>query len=202
MEHIGPISGVTYKNGLVATAGYDNQVILWNHADRTAIARGVHDHLANQCVFNPDASLLASASSDYSVRIWSLPTMRLQAVLIGHTDDVEMVAFSPDGTKLATCSRDHTVRIWSVEGGSLVCCNGHQDDVISVTWTADGKEVLSSSDDGTVRRWEASTGHEIGLLDAEGVQTDALATRVKVSYFERKMARSLSWQLCSCMTTP
>lgn len=177
MEHTGPISGIAHRNGYVATAGYDNQVILWSHVERRALARGLHDHLANQCVFNADASLLASASSDHSVRIWSVPAMRLVGILIGHTDDVEMVAFAPDGNRLATCSRDYTVRVWDLKGVPLAICEGHGEDVISVTWTADGREILSSSDDGTVRRWDAATGKEVEVLGTGGVQTDTLVIR-------------------------
>jgi len=153
MRHDAPISGIAaHPSGYVATAGYDNRVILWN-ASGAPVARGWHDHLANQCMFNHDGTLLASASSDYSARVWSVPSMRLVALLRGHQDDVEMAAFSPDGTMVATCSRDRTVRVHGIDGRELALLEGHAADVISVVWSPDGQELISSSDDGTVRVW-------------------------------------------------
>jgi WD40 repeat protein len=157
----------------VATAGYDNRVILWN-ASGAPVARGWHDHLANQCMFNHDGTLLASASSDYSARIWSVPSMRLVALLQGHQDDVEMAAFSPDGTMVATCSRDRTVRVHGIDGRELALLEGHAADVISVVWSPDGRELISSSDDGTVRRWDVAGARQVAQIDTGGIETDTL----------------------------
>ena len=66
MKHIGPISGIAaHAAEFVATAGYDNQVILWNARTGLPIHRVHHDHLANQCAFSADGKHLVSASSDY-----------------------------------------------------------------------------------------------------------------------------------------
>ncbi|HEY4143639.1 WD40 repeat domain-containing protein [Pinirhizobacter sp.] len=174
MRHDAPISGVAaHPSGYVATAGYDNRVILWD-AGGAAVARGWHDHLANQCAFSQDGSLLASASSDYSARVWSVPSMRMVALLRGHEDDVEMTAFSPDGTMVATCSRDRTVRVHGVDGTALALLEGHEADVISVVWSPDGREVISSSDDGTVRRWDVAAERQIAVMETGGIETDTL----------------------------
>lgn len=176
MKHYAPISGVaSFGKQWVATAGYDNQLILWNVNEHRPVARVTHDHLANMCVFNSDGDLLASASSDYSARIWEVPSMRLKAVLYGHKDDVEMVAFSPKQDRVATCSRDHTIRIYATNGELVASCVGHQADVISVAWMPNGEELVSSSDDGTVRKWCARSGLEIAKSSFDGVETDTIA---------------------------
>ena len=61
IEHEGPISGIaTFGDRLVATAGYDNQIILWDSRERRALARGCHDHLVNQCEFSADGKLIGA----------------------------------------------------------------------------------------------------------------------------------------------
>lgn len=175
IAHRSPISGVACAPGLVATAGYDNQVILWQDArPPRALHRVQHDHLANQCSFSPDSSLLVTSSSDYSARIWSVPDLRLVAVLGPHDDDVEMSVFSPDGGRVATASRDHRVRVFDTTGQLLTTCSGHTADVISVEWSEDGDALVSSSDDGTIKRWSLPDGNLIDEIDLHGVETDTV----------------------------
>lgn len=176
IEHRGPISGVAAHNSLyVASAGYDNQVILWDAGGHTAIARVLHDHLANQCAFNATGDLLVSSSSDYTARIWSVPDMRLKSVLAGHDDDVEMSAFDPHGSRVATCSRDFKARVFDLDGRLLVECEGHESDAISIAWSRGGSHLITSSDDGTVREWDARTGTCTRILDFGEVETDTIA---------------------------
>lgn len=179
MKHIGPISGIATSSKYIATTGYDNQVILWEAASKTALARSLHDHLANQCAFSPDERYLVSASSDYSARIWELPTMRLKASLVGHEDDVDMAVFSPDGTRIATCSLDRTIKIFALDGRCLNTFKGHTGDVLSVNWSKDSRFLISCGVDGTVRKWNAplenaASTAEYELIDMGGVRTDTL----------------------------
>ncbi len=177
MKHFAPISGIaSFQERYVATAGYDNQVILWDARTKQAIHRVFHDHLANQCAFSPDGKLLVSASSDYSARIWEVPSMRLKAALIGHEDDIEMAVFNPAGDTVSTCSRDHSIRLFDVASGQCRhVLRGHQADVISVSWAADGASLVSSSDDGTIRRGDVQRGVQLESIDLGGVETDTIA---------------------------
>jgi WD40 repeat protein len=173
--HNSPISGVAcWGDSYVATAGYDNQVILWDAATHTALTRVLHDHLANQCSFSPDGKWLLTSSSDYSARLWSVPDLRLRAVLDAHDDDVEMSVFHPDKNLIATASRDHCVRVFDFNGAVVATFRGHTADVISVEWAADGDGLISSSDDGTIRRWSLATGELVGDINMDGVETDTV----------------------------
>jgi len=59
--------------------------------------------------FSPDGSLLASASTDMTVRLWDPKTRQLLQILQRHSHPVHAVAFSPDGSLLASASGDKTV---------------------------------------------------------------------------------------------
>ncbi len=113
-----------------------------------------HNYEINALSFSPDGRLLASASSDDTVRIWSAEGECLR-VLEGHSDGVHSVDFSPDGRLLASASSDNTVRIWSAEGECLRVLEGHSDGVHSVGFSPDGRLLASASSDDTVRIWSA-----------------------------------------------
>jgi toxoflavin biosynthesis protein ToxC len=173
MQHQGPISGIAAFGHWVATAGYDNQIILWDARRREALARCHHDHLVNHCAFSADGRWLVSASSDYSARVWSLPDLRLQVVLAGHGDDVDMAVFSPDAGLIATCALDRLVRVFDRQGRCLHAMPGHTGNVLSLAWSADGRQLLSSSVDGSIRRWDAVLGLPLDTTDLQ-VRSDSV----------------------------
>jgi toxoflavin biosynthesis protein ToxC len=176
IHHRSPISGVAaYQDAFVATAGYDNQIILWNASDKSPVARSSHDHLANQVAFSPDGKYLLTSSSDYTARLWSLPDLKLVAVMADHEDDVEMSVFHPTEQLIATASRDHRVRVYGFDGSLRAVFEGHTADVISVEWAGDSRELVSSSDDGTIKRWSLESGTKIADIDLGGVETDTVA---------------------------
>lgn len=176
IQHRGPISGIAaYKDTYVLTAGYDNQVIMWDQAEKRPIARSWHDHLANQASFSPDGKLALTSSSDYGARLWTVPDLRLIAVFADHDDDVEMSVFHPSKRWVATASRDHRVRVYDFTGALLTTMTGHSADVISVEWVRGADELISSSDDGTIKRWAVPGGDLLEDIDLAGVETDTVA---------------------------
>lgn len=176
IRHTSPISGIaSYADKYIATAGYDNRVILWDAKTNLPIAVGYHDHLANQCEFSKCGTFLVTSSSDYTTRLWHVPEMKLIAVCADHTDDVEYSTLHPVEAWIATASRDNKIRIFDFNGYLLNTIIGHTSDVISVQWLESSKHLVSSSDDGTIRVWDADSGREVEQLTNSGIQTDALA---------------------------
>jgi len=167
-NHSAPISGVaTSREKYVATTEYGigNKVIIWDSQFHTPIAQGNHDHLVNQCEFSPNGQLLVSASSDRTSRIWSVPDMRLIAILGGHSDDVMKASFNPSGEQVATCSYDGTLRIYNLNGNCLVSCEGHTGLIETFDWNNDGTEITSCGTDRTLRTWCTRSGVQIHLKD-------------------------------------
>src|SRR6266852_2812884 len=105
-----------------------------------------HEKVINRIAWSPDGKILASPSSDKTIRIWDIQMRQQLHVLIGHTDEVNAVAWSPDGSVLASCSDDKTIRFWNLQTGKcLRTLTGHTDSVLGVAWSPDGRILASSS---------------------------------------------------------
>ncbi len=104
--------------------------------------------------FSPDGQILASASADHTVRLWTLEG-EPAAVCSGHWDQVHSVKFSPDGQLLASASADRTVRLWRRDGVPVRTLKGHGDRVFSLCFSPDGKRLASGGEDGVLRLWDS-----------------------------------------------
>src|SRR5471030_627071 len=174
MRHKGPIAGIAAHGHLIATAGYDNRLILWDSTTRQALARANHDHLINQCAFSADGRWLVSASSDHTARLWEVPALRLHAVLAGHEDDVDMAVFAPDDSLIATCALDRCVRIFDRTGRCLQTMRGHSGNVLALAWMSDSRHLASTSVDGTIRVWDSLLGRQTAITELH-IRSDCIA---------------------------
>ncbi|XP_059162299.1 F-box and WD repeat domain-containing 11-B-like [Physella acuta] len=108
-----------------------------------------------------DHYFVISASSDCTVKVWSLISKELMHTMTLHTDEIECM-FSY-GNHVATGSWDRTLILWCVETG--VCVHqyvGHNEVVSCCQF--DSTKIVSGSYDGDVRIWSCQSGHCIHLL--------------------------------------
>jgi len=129
-----------------------------------------HDDRVNDIIFSPDGKIIATASRDKTVKLWSDRGKEI-ITLRGHQEEVFGVSFSPDGKIIATASNDKTVKLWNLEGRELLTLSGHTGGVTRVIFSPDGKTIATASWDKTVKLWNLEgrelltlSGHKHGIF--------------------------------------
>ena len=109
---------VLLGEGRAATAGADGRIAIWSpgKTEPDAVLEGHTAPIAALSV-SSDGAMLASASWDHTVRLWSLAG-GAGRVLEGHTQNVNGVAFAPDGRTVVSVSYDQSLRIWPLDGAA------------------------------------------------------------------------------------
>ena len=74
-----------------------------------------HSGIVISVAFNKTGTILASGSSDRTIKLWNVKSETEIATLTGHSKYVFSVAFNRSGTILASGSWDRTINLWSVE---------------------------------------------------------------------------------------
>lgn len=135
-----------------------------------------HGGSVNAVAFSSSQKILASASSDRTVRLWDDATKAHKRTLQGHSGYVLDVAFSPDGNTLASASSDCAIRIWNVNTGShLRTLEGHSNWVNSVVFLTN-TILASASSDWTINIWDIDRGLPMVILKSHSGSVNALAS--------------------------
>jgi len=117
-------------------------------------------------VFSPDWSMIASIVGS-TIKLWRVSDGSLVHTLVGHANEVRILAFSPNGGLLASGGQDRTIRIWRVEDGSLMhTLTGHSS-VSSVAFAPDARLLVSTGGD-AIRLWNVEDGSLVRTLGERG----------------------------------
>lgn len=142
---------------ILATGSDDFTVYLWHPSkDKKPLERLTgHARLINVVSWSPDGRLLASASFDKNIKLWS-DKGKFVATFRGHVGEVYQIAWSSDSRMFATGSKDSTLKVWDVTNKKLrEDLPGHADEVYSVDWSPDGQRVASGSKDRLLKVWRS-----------------------------------------------
>eukprot|EP01133_Synstelium_polycarpum_P012900 gene12900-15153_t len=125
--------------------------------------------------FSPfDDSIIATASEDATVRVWSIPssTMSSKSVVdavcvLQHQKNVDVIAFNPVASGiLATGSADKTVRVWNIEnGGSQLHEITVDGAVTGISWNHNGSLLAVVSKDNKIRVIDPRSGQVTAVGD-------------------------------------
>ncbi|OUL26791.1 hypothetical protein BV378_12270 [Nostoc sp. RF31YmG] len=183
-----------WQQNLLASGHEDQTIKLWDinlnapqsskgHIHPFRILHG-HSNRIFSVAFSPNGQLLASASADRTIKIWSPHTGQCLKTLHGHGSWVWAIAFSPDNHLLASASYDHTVKIWDVSSGEcLRTLQGHPGSVLAIAFSHDGKTLFSSGYDSIVKCWDMKTGKCFHTWEADSNRVWAIAVSPDNQYF-------------------
>jgi WD40 repeat protein len=151
---------------IVTSTGYQDSRITVRHALTGQIVTELKGHTRWVCwlAFSPDGQLLASTSSDQTIRLWDTATWTPSGVFRGHGDEVETVAFSPDGKLLASGCKDGAVLLWNTRDAKTSTGQIALSKRVHLAWPLEeAHSVLAMNTD---RGWsiiDLPTKHEVPL---------------------------------------
>jgi len=110
--------------------------------------------------FRNDSSMIATALSDKTVRIWSANSLKTCiSTLHGCVDQVMCCNFSNDGKMVLGSSLDTICRIWSLDTGRvMLTLSGHKEKVCAADFSADSKRLCTGSHDRTMKIFDLTKG--------------------------------------------
>ena len=148
LNHGGTVLTVKFSpvdNNLVASAGDNNTIKLWDLQNGTMRPFRGHTATINSIAFSPTGNLLASGSADRTVRLWDVHTQQNIATLEHITDrEIQAVTFSPDGQRLAIADGGHDVILWNIDTQREIVTLPSDSFVLSLAFSPNGQFLAAS----------------------------------------------------------
>ncbi|MGQ0505578.1 MAG: WD40 repeat domain-containing protein [Myxococcaceae bacterium] len=148
---------------LLASAGSDASVRVWNVAQGKWVATLPHPAVVRSVSFGANGTRLVSGSEDGAARLWDVRTSGLVRHFAGTREQrVVSVQLSTDGSRLVASGWPAFSKVWDVESGATLAILEHPAEVSSARFLAGGELVLTGCLDGASRVFEVKSGR---LLD-------------------------------------
>jgi len=160
---------LTSNGALLATAGSDGSVKIWNSGNGAPVRAltGGHVGAVRAVAWSANGQQVASAGSDKSVVIWQENLGKMQRKETLPAAAVQLV-FSGDGSKLVAACEDQAIRVFNATPPNPLpaepapleisqTLSGHAGAISSLALLADHKTLVSASLDGTIKSWSAAS---------------------------------------------
>ncbi|OKH36593.1 hypothetical protein NIES2119_16310 [[Phormidium ambiguum] IAM M-71] len=159
---------------IIASSGYlDGRFNLWNLAvseqPLALYIMGLNNNIIiTKVKFNHSGTILALASSDGTILLWSVEKNKIIGKIKAHDEIIYSLAFSPNDQLIASGSQDKIVKIWNIKEienfenskkQSLLTpidiLRGHYGAINDIQFHPKNSQILvTASDDKTIRIWQ------------------------------------------------
>ena len=124
-----------------------------------------HSDAVRSVNFSPNGQMIATASEDSTVRLWSIDGRELKR-LSGQNQVFRSVRFSPNSKMVAAISANNTIKVWEVGGRELLTLKGQDNEdhfMNSLCFSADSQAIAAPAQNNTVKLWSVK-GKELKIL--------------------------------------
>ena len=154
---------------LVASAGDNREIKLWDLRKDTVTTLGSHTDTVNSIAFSPDGKFLVSGGDDYVIKLWDVQRKR-HIVTREHITDrtrsqVKAVSFSPSGEMIATGGRH--AKLWNAQTHNQITTFKHDEWVWAVSFSTDGKLLATGDDTGHINVWNLQSQRTVAQLHVD-----------------------------------
>ncbi|KAL1494162.1 hypothetical protein ABEB36_009806 [Hypothenemus hampei] len=197
-KHTGSVGSVSFFQNFATnfiSASHDTCLKLWTiqenkqrstvkvtlNCKQTVVA---HQKDINSVSVSPNDKMVASASQDKTVKLWTSDSLELIGMLKGHKRGVWSVRFSPVDQVVVTSSADCTIKLWSVANLScLKTFEGHESSVLKAEFLSHGLQILSAGADGLLKLFNIKNSECQCTMDQHEGRVWALAVKPDESGF-------------------
>jgi eukaryotic-like serine/threonine-protein kinase len=163
---LGVPEGTDLRFEILTVAGATRQMIVTR---KHLTLNTLHDNAVFAVAFNPDGSLVATASRDGTVKLWNVSDGTPIRTLTG-PKEIKLgchVQFSPDGQQVAVIDGDGTILIWTLDG-TLVRKIPLPGDTNAIS--PDWKWIATAQDGQNVFLYDFASGQQVYRLTTDDGQ--------------------------------
>lgn len=183
---------------ILATAGYDEKVVLWNakneNANRVIPMKDVH---INCMAVTPDRQYLAVAAHK-SLKLFDLssPSQAPVHVYEGHTGNITHIGFPKKSNWLYTASEDGSIKIWDFNTHKSQRTYDQPSGVNSVALHPNQSEIIAAYDNGRLSLWDlASNAYRTGIQHEDTIRSVQIAGDASFGVFVNNSGAATLWNL-------
>ncbi len=104
----------------LATGNWDGEIVLKDIKGEPLKVLHAHAGIVQVLLFSADGSVLISGGSDGLIKVWQLPSGRLQQTLAATKTEILSLALSRNQQVLASASQDGQVNLWQLKSGQYL----------------------------------------------------------------------------------